>query len=85
LFTLQQSQFHQAGITKAKERRTQRAGQRQIVLRRHQHVEQRDDIEHFAAVDQIGFLTDLRRDVQRAQLVLQRQQASAFARQDHHV
>jgi hypothetical protein len=55
------------------------------MLRRDQHVEQRHQIEYFAAIDQLGFFADLRGNVQRAQLVLQRQQAGAFARQHHHV
>ena len=82
-FALQQGQLHQAGVTQAKQRRAQRPRQRQIMLRRHQHIEQRHQIEHFAAVDQIGFFTNLGRNVQRPQFLLQRQQTGASARQHH--
>ena len=85
VLALQQGQLHQALVGQTEQRRAQRARQRQVVLRRHQHVEQRHHVQHFAAVDELGFLAHLRRNVQRAQLVLQRQQSGALAREDHHV
>ena len=59
--------------------------QRQVVLRGHQHVQQRHHVQHLAAVDQVGFFANLRRNVQGAQLLLQGQQTGPFARQHHHV
>ena len=53
------------------------------MLRGHQYVEQGDDVLHLAAIDQGGFFTDLRRDVQGLQGVPQGQQTGAFARQGH--
>ena len=52
---------------------------------RHQHVQQGHQVLHLAAVDQIGFFTNLGRDVQLAQFKLQRQQTGALARQHHHI
>ena len=54
------------------------------MLGRHQHIQQRHDVEHFAAVNQFGFFADLRGYVQGAQLILQGQQAGAFAAERHH-
>ena len=84
-FPLQQRDLHQARIVQAKQRRTQRPRQRQVVLRRHQHIKQRHQIKHFAAVDQIGFFANLGGDVQRPQFLLQWQQAGPLARQHHHL
>ena len=54
------------------------------MLRRHQHIQQGHDVKHLAAVDQLGFFTYLSRDLQGAQLFLQRQQAGSPAGQHHH-
>ena len=55
------------------------------MLRRNQHIKQRHDIEHLAAVNQFGFFADLGWNMQLAKLVLQGHQAGAFARQNHDV
>ena len=55
------------------------------MLRRDQHIEQRHDVEHFAAVDQLGFLANLASNLQRPKLVLQWHESGALARQHHNV
>ena len=55
------------------------------MLRRHQHIEQGHHVQHFAAVNELGFFANLGGDVQLAQLGLQGHQPGPFARQHHHV
>ena len=81
----QHRQRHQRVITHGEQGGAQRPRQRQVMLRRHQHVQQRHDVLHLATVDQLGLFTDLGGDVQRLQGVTQRHQAGAFARQGHDV
>ena len=76
---LQDGQRHQIIIRQAKQRRTQRPGQRQVMRWGHQHVQQCCDVLHLAAVHQIRLFTDLRGNVQRLKRLLQGQQTRAFA------
>ncbi len=82
---MRQREPHQGVVTKAEQGGLEHARQRQIVLRRHQHVQQGHHVLHFAAIDQIGLFANLSGYVQRAQFVLQGQQSSPFARQHHDV
>ncbi len=80
-----QRELHQGLIAHAEQGRLEHARQRQVVLRRHQHIEQGHQVQHFAAVDEIGFFADLSGDVQAAQLVLQGHQSGPLARQHHDI
>ena len=72
---LGQRQLHQHVIPQAKQRRLEHAGQREVVLRRHQHIQQSHHVLYFTAVNQHRFLANLPGDVQLTQLVLQRHEA----------
>ena len=76
---LQDGQRHQIIVRQAKQRRTQRPGQGQIMRWGHQHIQQRCDVLHLATVDQICFFADLRGNVQCLERLLQGQQTRAFA------
>ena len=82
---LGQRQLYQRRIGDAKQWRSQHPRQRQIVLRRHQHVEQCGDVLYFTAINQGGFFADLGRNAEHAKLLLKWQQTSPLARQHHHL
>jgi len=81
----QHGQGHQGIVTQTKQRRLERARQRQVVRGRDQRIEQRHHVLHLGCVEQIGLFRLHAGQVQGAQGVLHAGQAVALAGHHQHL
>ena len=77
--------LHEQRIVQSKNRRLQSLGQGHIVARRHQRIDQCQQVLHHRNFMQFCFFRKLRGYAQGVQFLLEQGQALAFARQHHHI